>query len=45
MMVTVDAADGRLVYAGKGAETMKISVVEGVYVVKVGEEVVKVIVQ
>ena len=45
MMVTVAAADGRLVYAGKGAETMNISVAEGVYVVKVGEKVVKVIVQ
>lgn len=45
MMVTVAAADGRLVYAGKGAETMNISVAEGVYAVKVGEKVVKVIVQ
>ncbi|MGN1246450.1 MAG: choice-of-anchor J domain-containing protein, partial [Muribaculaceae bacterium] len=45
MMVTVAAADGRLVYAGKGAETMNISVAEGVYAVKVGSKVVKTIVQ
>lgn len=45
MAVTVVAADGRVVYAGKGHESLVIPVAEGVYAVKVGNKAVKTIVQ
>lgn len=45
LAVRVVSVDGRTVYAGKGSNAMNIPVAEGIYVVKAGKKVEKVIVK
>lgn len=45
LAVSVVSVDGRTVYAGKGSNAMNIPVAEGIYVVKAGKKVEKVIVK